>query len=180
MFGSTRTSANLGVFHLVEQMISRQELLSILSYDSETGIFTWRTRPSNNMQAGDIAGSVVGGGYRQIRVNGRMMLAHRLAWLYVYGVNPSGEIDHIDGARENNRINNLRDVSRSENQQNRRAAQSNSKSGVIGTAKSPSGRYVAKIRVGGKKIHRGTFDTPSDAHAAYLSAKRKMHPGCTI
>lgn len=101
-----------------------------LSYDRETGGFFWRKR-SGSQCAGNKAGTVSADGYVKIKITGKMFMAHRLAWLFTYGDWPRGEIDHINGDRADNRISNLRDVSRSANQRNAKRRRDNT-SGITG------------------------------------------------
>lgn len=147
-------------------MLTQDELKALLHYDSDTGVFTRLVRTSNAINVGDIAGTTDAKGYVIIRVKGVTHKAHRLAWLYVHGVWPSGEVDHINHDPSDNRISNLRDVSKSANQQNRRAPRGYSRDG---------NRWKAQIRVCGKWQHLGCFATESEAHAAYLSAKSQLH-----
>ncbi|WP_230878255.1 HNH endonuclease signature motif containing protein [Burkholderia sp. 9779_493] len=118
----------------------------------------------------------------RITIDGIRMYAHRLAWFYVYGEWPSGDIDHIDGVRTNNAINNLRDVPRGVNMQNQRRARSNNRtSGLLGvTWHARRYRWCAQIQVDGKRKGIGYFDDAETAHQAYLDAKRKLHAGCSI
>lgn len=168
--------------------LSADRLRELLDYNPETGDFFHRSTSycgANNrvrVRAGDRAGhkSQVTG-YLVLRVDGRNYQAHRVAWLYVYGVWPRNEIDHIDGDRSNNRISNLRDVSRAVNAQNLRWNNLNTASKHRGVHfNKPTGRWYAKIKVGGKVFSLGGYANPEDAHAVYLEAKRRLHPGCTI
>lgn len=110
-------------------------------------------------------------------------MAHRLAWVHVHGSWPAGDIDHINGDKLDNRIANLRDVTRSVNKENMRSARGDNKVGLLGVhvrRQNTTRPYVASIRVSGKLIHLGAHNTPEAAHAAYLEAKRRLHSGCTI
>ena len=93
-------------------------------------------------------------------------------------------VDHINGNRGDNRLCNLRDVSRKINTQNRKSASINNSCGLLGVSEhkgvGKSGRFVAGIYIEGKRKHLGVFDTAQQAHEAYLTAKRKYHEGCTI
>jgi len=91
------------------------------------------------------------------------------------GTWPQNEIDHIDGNKSNNRFRNLRDVTRSANNQNRRRPDRGNKSGFLGV-KCHRKSFVARIRIDGKQIHLGVFSTAIDAHRAYIKAKRNLHP----
>lgn len=94
--------------------LTRDALVSLLHYDELTGIFTWRHDRGHGL-AGKVAGTRTLHGYWQISINDRLYRAHRLAWFYVHGVWPARVLDHIDGDRLNNRLNNLRDISPKEN-----------------------------------------------------------------
>lgn len=157
---------------------SYEQVSKLLAYDPDTGVLTWRSS-RGGVRAGAVAGRLKRNGYVEIGVLGRLLQAHRLAWLLETGAWPTGEIDHLDGSPSNNRISNLRDVTHSANQQNLKRAQSNNSSGFLGVS-SCKGSWKAQIGVGGKPRHLGTFDSPEAAHAAYIEAKRKLHPGCTI
>lgn len=131
--------------------------------------------------AGTVAGAPRRDGYITFQVEGFTHQAHRLAWLYVRGEWPKQQIDHINGVRADNRIENLRDVSSRTNAQNLRRAHSKNKLGVMGVRKGVTpGRWEASIVVDGRRKWLGTFPTPEAAHAAYIEAKRTFHEGCTI
>lgn len=172
-------------------MITHKELLERLSYDRLTGVFlakerdindfkparivaTWNTRYANKP-----AGTINSKGYRVIKINRKDYKAHRLAWFYHYKEWPKFEIDHINGDKTDNRIDNLRDVIHCENNQNERKARKVSSTGKLGIYPK-EGRYGAKIVKEGKKKHLGYFKTPEQAHEAYLKAKRELHRTCTI
>jgi len=153
-------------------MITAEELKNCLKYDSETGDFVWLVKKNGvkkNMHAGSL-----NRGYTLISINGQRYFAHRLAWIYVYGEWPCGEIDHIDGDRSNNRIENLRIVDRSQNMQNEGHARSSNSVGSLGVSRHGS-KYRARIEVNGKQTHIGTFDTVIEASVAYLKAKKMLH-----
>lgn len=147
-----------------------------IKYEPETGLFTWRAAPSNVVKAGSIAGGLMNRGYIFIKIDYVAYLAHRLAWLYVTGKWPENDVDHKDGNRTNNRFNNLRDVARTLNVQNLRSPRKDNKSGFLGVSKDGSG-WKAQIQVNKQKRHIGQFTSPELAHAAYLKAKRELHPG---
>lgn len=158
----------------------RERVASLLAYDQATGIFTWKAA-RGCAPKGSPAGAVMGNGYISIRVDGVRYLAHRLAWLLIHGAWPKGEIDHINGSRYDNRIENLRDVTRSLNQQNQTRAQSSNTTGALGVSKADAkGRFRARIFTNGKEHHLGTFKTVEEASQAYTSAKRQLHQGGVI
>ena len=101
-----------------QQRITHEELLKILNYNPETGIFKWKIFMGSRATEGSIAGTTQAG-YRNIRIFGRGYKAAQLAWLYVHGKWPDEQIDHIDRQRSNNKLENLRDVTPKVNCANR-------------------------------------------------------------
>lgn len=158
--------------------LTAERLREVLDYDPDTGVFTRKVR-TGNVKIGDVAGSFNGKGYIRIGIDGRLHRAHRLAWLYVTGEWPKDQIDHINGDRGDNRLANLREVNNAENQHNLRKARADNTTGFLGV--SPRyGKFRAYIMVDGKNKHLGCFPTPEAAHAAYLEAKRGLHPFGTL
>lgn len=155
-----------------------EKLIELIEYDRDTGVFLWKYSVGR-CKAGSEAGSLHGKGYVRIQAFGKNILAHRLAWLFVHGALPSGQIDHINGIKSDNRIINLRNVTATINSQNMHRSRVTSKSGFLGV-ESHRGKWRARIRVNGKKVSLGTMATPQEAHAAYIEAKRHLHPGCSI
>lgn len=153
-----------------------------LTYDATSGLFKWRKSPNRRIPSGSEAGSRVGRRV-QLSIAGKRYFAHRVAWFFEYGEWPHGEIDHINGDPFDNRITNLRDVTRSVNAQNLKKARSNSTTGFLGVrfdknrTRSP---YVAALVINGKAMSLGCFRTPQEAHAVYLAAKRIHHEGNTL
>ena len=164
--------------------MDQAKLKELLDYNPETGDFHWRCKPkSGRVSVGDRAGSRHNRGYIQVRVDGGHYLAHRLAWLYVYGAIPASLVDHINGNRADNRIANLRLATPSENQQNRRQAHKNSATGYLGVGYVRTRQtrpWIARIKVNGKEKKLGFFSTPERASAAYMAAKREFHSAATV
>src|SRR3990172_8421170 len=153
-------------------LISLARLLEELSYDGETGLFTWR-RSRRGVKAGSFPGSVhKHTGYVEIMVDGRLYLAHRLPWVYMTGNWPISQIDHRNGVRSDNSFANLREATNRSNAHNRTKILA--KAGLLGVCRSGRG-FKAAIRADGKSRYLGTYDTAKEAHAAYLSAKQTMH-----
>ena len=148
-----------------------------LRYEPETGKLLWRVNVSPRARAGAEAGTVGAEGYRVVQVARRSHQAHRLCWMLVNGSWPIGEIDHINGVRNDNRIANLRDVTKAENMQNKRVAQRNNKSsGLLGVSWDKGrSRWQANIGVDGRQRKLGYFVDQHAAHAAYMTAKRAQH-----
>jgi hypothetical protein len=157
-----------------------EQLKEVLHYPPDTGIFTWATDMGGRGKAGAVAGWYQRG-YTVIGVLGERVHAHRLAWFFVRGQWPAQQLDHINGDKQDNRIENLREVSDLENKHNIRKAQSNNRSGFLGVAPTANKkRWVATITTNRRQQYLGTFDDPAQAHAAYLAAKRDQHSTCTI
>lgn len=164
-----------------QDSITALELRAALDYDRDTGLFRWKATRGSRAQAGALVGSSDLYGYKTIRINGRSYKAHRLAWLHVYGFWPSGDVDHINGNRSDNRLQNLRDVTRKVNLENQSRAANNRSTGILGVYYDRhSKRFYSRISMHNRSIYLGTFATAAEAQAAYLAAKRRMHVGCTI
>lgn len=160
-------------------MLNQVRIKEVLLYDPDTGVFTRRNKQSG-VSKGAISGSRTNEGYLVTSIDCKLYSCHRLAWLYITGDWPTGQIDHINGDRSDNRFCNLRDVSRQQNTENQRKAQrSNKSTGVLGTFKNGTG-FAARISHHGTKKYLGTFRTVEEASAAYMAAKRQLHLGCTI
>jgi hypothetical protein len=162
--------------------LTAAQLRELFSYDPETGIFTRLKTTCWCAKAGMEVGSDDMHGYKTVRIGKASYKIHRLAWLYVHGEWPKGDVDHLNGQRSDNRIANLRDVPRQTNLQNcRQAASHNLSTGVLGVYPTRSGkRFEAAISINNRKCRIGVFDTVDEAHAAYIEAKRSLHAGCTI
>lgn len=173
--------------------ITQEYLKEALDYDPETGIFMWKERPrehfktESSMKGWNTRYSCTNAvrkhseGYIVISIKKRPYYAHRLAWLYVNGIMPNDEIDHINGVRDDNRISNLRDVSRTGNAQNVTKKRCGCKNYPIGVQfYKPLNKYVAKISFNKKQKHIGYFSSITEAHQAYLKAKRELHKYCVI
>ena len=162
------------------EALTHEMVKESLDYNPDTGLFVWK-RPNKVRKAGDIAGSKAAHGYARVKIGQRHYLAHRLAWFWMTGAWPSGDIDHIDHNPSNNRIANLRDVTATENAQNQIRPQAGGTSGFLGVSfRKDRGRYKATITINGKYRCIGQFVRAEDAHAAYVAVKRATHSTCTI
>lgn len=159
-------------------MLTQAQVKELFDYDPETGIIRWMVR-KGSVQAGTVAGSPNDRGYIQIRIDKTTYRAHRLAWLIFYGRWPENQIDHINGIRTDNRIKNLREANAAQNAQNQRTASSDNKSGYLGVSVFRN-KWQAQIMVNGKNRYIGVYDTPEEAHEAYLAKKRELHEFNTL
>jgi hypothetical protein len=154
--------------------MTQNELKELINYDQDTGIFTWiKSRPG--VHAGNQAGTINNYGYAVITVNKKLYRAHRLAWLYVYGINPKDQIDHINGNRSDNKITNLREVNNNQNQFNSKIRKDNT-SGVKGVVWRPANKkWQARIRVNNISKSLGYFEDLELARLAISEARIKYH-----
>jgi hypothetical protein len=141
-------------------------LQELVTYDEATGIFTAK-KSVGNVAAGSVRGNKDAVGYLRFSVDGVQRLSHVLAWVYVYGKQPDGCIDHINGIKDDNRIANLRDVTASQNSHN---VPITATTGVSQKRK----LFRAKLTIDGKRQHIGYYRTREEAHSAYLKEKNKL------
>lgn len=146
-------------------MITQEILKERYNYDPLTGLFTNRIHINTNAPINAVAGTLTKQGYVRIAINKKYYSAHRLAWLYYYGCWPQHTIDHKNQIKNDNRIDNLRDVTLSINCLNRGKPK--------GYTRQKSGRYIARTTVKGIEVCLGTYDTEKEAHAKYLENKPK-------
>lgn len=167
-------------------MNTQQEVLDAFNYDPLTGLLSYKPRALdspfakewNTKNAGRSPSTLDKDGYltlaRRIKGKPTRFRVHRLIWLMHYNTLPQ-MIDHIDGDKLNNRIENLRECTYSENNQNQFKATKRNKSGFLGVVSDKVG-YRARIRVNNVQRDLGTFRTPEEAHQRYLQEKRLIHP----
>lgn len=160
---------------LLKKTPTRERLIELLSYDPETGVFTWNKDRGPRVHQGSVAGRVGHQGYRRIKIDGSTEQASRLAWLFVNGELPEACIDHVNGIRSDDRIENLRACTVGENNQNLGRTKAN-KSGFIGVSwKTSHSRWCAQIKHLGTVHHLGLFNKIADAVKARAKAKALMH-----
>ena len=156
-----------------------EKLKEVLKYDENTGIFKWRKdiyRCKNNsilVKKGDIAGCLNHDGYRYIKYNNKRYSEHRLAYMFVYNKVPTF-VDHIDGDKQNNKINNLRECTKNQNGQNR-TKMINNTSGFKGVHYDKRcNKFAAQIRNNKKLEWLGYFEKAEDAAIAYNNRAVKI------
>lgn len=145
-------------------------LHQLLRYEPETGKLFWRERDRNlsGLEAGGVASS---DGYRRVRINGQIRLAHRVILAMETGAWPAGQVDHINGDRSDNRLANLRSVSLAENMLNK-ARYATNKSGVTGVHwHRQHKKWCAAIQINGRRRTLGVFASIEDAVRARVSAQ---------
>ncbi len=155
----------------LEDNMTQEILKENLHYNQDTGVFTRINSKFNPYYNGMVAGSTTQkSGYILIKINNSRYLAHRLAWLYVYGVFPN-IIDHKNRDRGDNRISNLRDANYELNAKNRCRSSRNT-SGVTGVRWNKGGKkWHAYVSISGIKTHLGSFCLKEDAIKARKEAE---------
>lgn len=163
---------------------SQTEIIAALDYDPQTGVFIWRARPNRSVQwNGRYAGTRAGKPdprdgrlticlLNQVTGKKKLWRAARLAWVYVYGVDPINEVDHADGNAANDAIWNLREATSSQQKQNKRGW---SRRGMPkGTVITGSGKFGAQITLKGEHFWLGSHDTIEQARLAYAAAATRL------
>jgi len=162
-------------------------LRQLLRYEPETGKLFWKKRPrwmftSNRgfsvwnarYSNGEAFTASTTGGYKVGAVNYTLMKAHRVIWAICNGAWPEGVIDHINGNTSDNRLENIRDVTQSENMKNIKTLVTNT-SGFRGVCwQAASGKWMAYIDAG-KRYHIGLF--AEKAHAIDARNRAEAHHG---
>lgn len=154
-------------------MLTQEYLKSIIHYDAESGVFTWRVYkgPASTRTIG----TKTKGGYTAISIDYKKYYAHRLAWLYMTGEWPENEIDHIDTDKANNKWINLRSATHKQNQANIKRRKDNT-TGIKGVYYGKHvAKWIANISHNGKNINLGCYETKEDAAKAYAQAAKHYH-----
>lgn len=150
-----------------------ESMKEFLDYNSDTGIFTWKIKPSMSTEAGATAGTKCKKtNYVKISFKDKLYKAHQMAWFFVYGKKPIGIIDHINGIRNDNRIANLREVTTRENCSNRIQHRNGKLVGCY--FRKDTRKWAAEITINNKKKALGCFFTEQEAHQEYLKARKEL------
>lgn len=155
--------------------LTQQRLKELLTYDPETGIFTWNVCRPVKIKPGDVAGSLDPGGYIRIRADDKSYMAHRLAYFYMKGVWPIGALDHKDRIRRNNAWSNIREATYEENSRNIGMRKDNA-SGYRGVHWSKRhSKWHAHIGLSGKKRCLGFYEDVELAGFVASEARDKYY-----
>lgn len=158
----------------IKKLPPQVTLQKLFVYDPDTGVFTWCAN-SGRARAGQEAGWLHSTGYVYVGLTGGSYKAHRLAWKYVYGTDPDGLIDHIDGDKANNRIRNLRVVTDGQSNQNKKTYRNN-QSGHKGVGwYSRRNAWRVRIQHEGRVVLVGFYATLARAIAARNAAEQQLH-----
>ena len=160
--------------------LTQARLKELLHYNPEMGVFTWLKTVSNSVKAGFVAGGIDSdGGYRRIRIDGKRYRSSRLAWLYMEGYFPEHEMDHRNRIKHDDGWENLRHVSHQCNTRNKNIYKTN-RSGIAGVCwHKRDKKWHVSIRIFGKLINLGTFNSKLNAAKARWGAEVKHgFPNC--
>ena len=172
-------------------LLTSEHLNDLLRYDPDSGFLYWRARTPEMFEAGKrsaewrcnnwnalYAGKpalncLTAGGYYHGKIHGKLYYAHRVIWCMIVGAWPEDHIDHENGDPEDNRFENLRDVTQAENQRNQKTHSTNT-SGHLGVSwHKQRQKWNAKIQIDGRNKSLGLFDTLDAAIAARAIAERE-------
>lgn len=157
------------------ELPSIERLNEAFSYDHESGIVRWKISIGSRAKAGNVAGCKNKDGYLVVRLDGALMLLHRVVFAIHYGAWPEKHIDHIDCDKSNNKIENIREATIEENNRNQRISKDNA-SGYKGVyLHEGTKKWCAEIRFKRKKYYLGLFEDIKEAHKAYCDAAKKLH-----
>jgi len=156
-------------------MIDQETIKKLFHYDAESGMLLWRKGNNRNVKPWQEAKSSNGHGYYNVKIDGKSYLVHRLIWLYVYGNFPKEDIDHKNRIKNDNRLCNLRDVSRTDNCQNISLPNHN-KSGHIGVSWFKSHNcWTVYVKVDKKNKWLGNYKNLDDAIAARKAGEKQYY-----
>jgi len=154
-----------------EILITREECHELFEY--KDGTLYWK-ESRGSVKTGDEVGTVSGGGYLQVRINKIKVMVHRVIYFMLTGEQPA-TLDHVDGCRTNNRIENLQMVTQSQNLMKSKKYSSNT-SGVTGVYLcSSTGRWQARISISKRLTHLGYYETFEEAVRVRKDAEKKYY-----
>jgi len=151
--------------------MTQEEALELFEYDRDTGKLYWKVDRYSNKVKGKEVGNIDGHGYRRFMYKRKKYRVHRVIWLMEYGYMPKA-IDHINRNRLDNRLENLREVSKKDNAKNM-SLNSKNKFGISGISKTKTGKYRSYITVNYKQISLGYYKNINDAISARINALKK-------
>lgn len=158
---------------IIQKTIPIETLRQLFRYEAETGNLFWAIRKARATNLRRPIRSPDKDGYYRAKIDGSAFKVHRIIFALHHGFWPIGQVDHIDGNKANNRIQNLRECKAHQNSSNRKISKSNT-TGFKGVSRYRN-KFKAHIRHRGIGTHLGYFNSPEEAHAAYCKAARAIH-----
>ena len=160
---------------MTTQILTQELLRHLLDYNPDTGVLTWRAKPSQVVKIGQQAGTRRTDGYLALQINKQKMYAHRVIWLHVHGVWPQEEIDHINRNRADNRLVNLRAATRLENSHNTGKPATNTSGHKGVTFHHRNKQWQVQLSANNKTFYVGQFAQLTDAVQARAIAEIFLH-----
>lgn len=158
-----------------QDAIRAGECRALFDYDAATGLLRWRVSRANSVKVGDVAGNRSGKGHWVVSVNGHRMQRARMVWLWVTGALPADQVDHKNRVRDDDRWENLRLATPTQNLANRKYTNAAGARGVSFRPKRPRPKqWDARITSNGKTHHLGWFETKEAASAAYRAKAKEL------
>lgn len=151
-------------------MLSKQEAEEEVKYHPSTGLLS-RKKSRGNQRLGSVNLTIDGKGYYRISIKGKRYKSHHVVWLLHYGVFPS-QLDHINGVKTDNRIENLREATTQQNCHYRISGQKKNRVGLPGVTLLASGKYKSQAQILGQKVYLGQYETAQEAYEKYLNCKQ--------
>lgn len=156
-----------------ENLLTLSRLKEVLEYHPKSGIFIWLKQVSNVTKVGHEAGSKCSStGYIRIQIDGKRYQAHRLAWFYMFEEFPDSILDHIDNIKTNNKIENLRLTTETDNQHNKPSYKNTS--GFKGISCRKDGKFIASFSHKNKKYYVGIYNSVEEAKPYYISKAKQV------
>ncbi len=154
--------------------LTQKEVKRLFKYDRKNGLLIRRFNHGKG-RVGTSSTAKDRDGYLVVGIHGKLYRAHRVIWLYVHGEWPKNDCDHINRIRDDNRIKNLRDITRSQNKQNQSVQDSN-KCRLKGVyLHKTTMKWCASIGLNNKNIYIGLFETMELAYKAYQDKAAELH-----
>lgn len=170
---------NLGIIlmdhYTLKSDITHAELLKIVKFDNSIGKLVWIKNTYGHAHAGKPIGGLDGDGYYCVGIKRKKYRLCRIVWLYFYGEWPNGHMDHKDGDKTNDSLNNLRIVSIKENNINRKTSKKKRKYNLPKWVMPHGKKFRSIVRANGKMNRLGVFDTPSEAHKVASEFAKTQH-----
>jgi len=157
---------------MAKQIITQELLHNLFTY--KDGKLFWKIKPSNSVNIGDVAGCLDSNNYYRVRISNKMYGLHRIIFAMHYGYFPL-IIDHIDGNSKNNLLSNLREATHAENAWNSKLHQKNTSKYKNVIFRKERNKWTCRLRINGKNIMRGAFDTPEEANIYAIKLRKEMH-----
>tara|TARA_R110002126_G_scaffold88499_3_gene212068 strand:+ start:735 stop:1241 length:507 start_codon:yes stop_codon:yes gene_type:complete len=158
-----------------KEMIDQETVKKLFYYDAESGMLLWRYGNKRNVKPWQEAKALNGNGYVCVKIQGKNYPVHRIIWVYVHGTFPEQDIDHKNRIRNDNRLCNLRVVSRTDNCQNI-SLPSHNKSGHIGVSWFKNHNcWTVYVKVNKKNKWLGYYKNLDDAIAARKAGEKQYY-----